>query len=443
MFAIDYWFYSLVLFIPLFTFYYYYEVESVLFVSIILILGVLLFYKIDFISSGGFRFLIVSMLSIVFIQIFTISKNNSIEKKFLIVMILLGSVIIVLSENLILIYLGLELQTFSLFVMIASNRGSIKSSEGGLKYFILGALSSGMLLFSISLLFYLTGGVSIENIKLINFDSKISVLIISLILLSLFFKLSMFPLHFWIPDIYEASSIKTMALVGTLPKLSVLSLLVNISIPSNILIWCSIGSIIIGTFGALNQSKVKRLLAYSGIVHMGLTVLTLGLFMKFGIEPTVIYFLIYVLTFIPIISLMISNKNIRYLSDLSGLQNANVIFSISWSLLLLSMAGLPPLSGFLTKWWTISTIINNGNNFIGFICILFSAIGLAYYLRITKIAYFQNSSSYIIWNNILTYKDSNLIDKIYLAIGFYLSGLLIVNPRPFVLLIDFCINSSF
>jgi len=196
MSVIDYWFYSIVLFIPLFTFYYYYEVESILFVSIILILGVLLFYKIDFISSGGFKFLIVSMLSIVFVQIFTISKNNSIEEKFLIIMILLGSVIIVLSENLILIYLGLELQTFSLFVMIASNRGSIKSSEGGLKYFILGALSSGMLLFSISLLFYLTGGISIENIKLINFDSRISVLITSLILLSLFFKLSMFPLHF-------------------------------------------------------------------------------------------------------------------------------------------------------------------------------------------------------------------------------------------------------
>lgn len=358
-------------------------------------------------------------------------------------MVFLGSIVIVLSENLILIYLGLELQTFSLFILIASNKTSIRSSEGGLKYFILGALSSGMFLFSVSLLFYLTGGINIEDIKSINFDSKISILIAFLILLSLFFKLSMFPLHFWIPDIYEASNTRTMALVGTLPKLSVLSLLISISIPSNILFWCSIGSIVIGTFGALNQSKVKRLLAYSGIVHIGLTVLTLGLFMKLGIEPTLIYLSIYIFTFVPIIILIISNRNIKYLSDLSGLQNINTIFSISWSLLLLSMAGLPPLSGFLTKWWTISVIINNGNNFIGFVCILFSAIGLAYYLRITKITYFQNCSSYLVWNNILTYKNYNLISKIYLAIGFYLSALLILNPKPFVLLIDFCINSSF
>ena len=442
MFTLDYWFYSFIL-IFLFIFCYYYKIELVLFLTIVLVLILFLFYKLDFIILGESRFLIVLMLSLIFIQIFTMSNNNSIDEKFLIIMVFLGSIVIVLSENLILIYLGLELQTFSLFILIASNKTSIRSSEGGLKYFILGALSSGMFLFSVSLLFYLTGGISTGDIKLINFDSKISVLITLLILLSLFFKLSMFPLHFWIPDIYEASDTKIMALVGTLPKLSVLSLLINISIPSNILFWCSIGSIAIGTFGALNQSKVKRLLAYSGIVHIGLAVLTLGLFMKLGIEPTLIYLSIYIFTFIPIIALMISNRNIKYLSDLSGLQNINVIFSISWSLFLLSMAGLPPLSGFLTKWWTISIIINNGNNFIGFICILFSAIGLAYYLRITKIAYFQNCSSYTVWNDILTYKNYNFISKIYLAIGFYLSSLLILNPKPFVLLIDFCINSFF
>lgn len=147
----------------------------------------------------------------------------------------------------------------------------------------------------------------------------------------MFFKLSLFPLHFWIPDIYEASSNNVMVLLGSLPKFSVLGFILQFNLFSNIMMWCALGSILVGTIGGLNQSKIKRLIAYSGIAHMGYGLLTFGLFVKLGILPTLLYMIVYMAGFIPLVMLMDygTKKEISYISELSGFQNINVILCLS------------------------------------------------------------------------------------------------------------------
>ena len=359
-------------------------------------------------------------------------------------MVLLGSLILVTSENLILIYLALELQTFSLFILISGNRNSIKSNEGGLKYFILGAISSGLYLISLSIIYYVSNGLSIDHLNSLSNDG-FNYVWKYILLLSMFFKLSLFPLHFWIPDIYEGSSNDVMALIGSLPKISVFGFVIQLNLFSNFLMWCALGSIFIGTLGAINQSKIKRLLAYSGISHIGLGVLALSVFVNSGLQPSLIYILIYIIGFISLVILLsfYRNFNHEYIYDLSGFSRINTIIGISWCLLLLSMGGLPPLSGFLIKWWTIWTMIINNYNYIGFFCILMSALGMIYYLRITTICYFQKSYSFKVWENAFFLSSSVELDKIFLGLGFYTVCFLIFNPSPIIMLVDLSLLSFF
>ena len=359
-------------------------------------------------------------------------------------MVLLGSIILVTSENLILVYLALELQTFSLFILISGNRASIKSNEGGLKYFILGAISSGFYLISISLIYYITNGLSINHLNSLSNESY-NYIWKYILLLSMFFKLSLFPLHFWIPDIYEASSNDIMALVGSLPKISVLGFIIQLNLFSNFIMWCALGSIFIGTLGAINQSKTKRLLAYSGISHIGLGLLTLSIFVKFGFEPSLLYIMIYVIGFITLVLLLTfyKKRDLIYLHDLSGFSRINIIIGISWSLLLLSMGGLPPLSGFLIKWWIIWSMIINNYNYIGLFCVIMSAVGMIYYLRITTICYFQKNYSFKVWENAFLTNDSIYLNKVYLGIGLYIVCFLIFNPTPLIMAVDLSLMSFF
>lgn len=359
-------------------------------------------------------------------------------------MVLLGSLILIISENLVVVYLALELQTFSLFILISGNRNSIRSNEGGLKYFILGAISSGLYLISLSVIYYMTNGLNINHLNSLS-NEGFNYVWKYILLLSMFFKLSLFPLHFWIPDIYEASNNNVMALIGSLPKISVLGFIIQLNLFSNFLMWCALGSIFIGTLGAINQSKIKRLLAYSGISHIGLGILTLSIFIKSGLEPSLIYILVYIIGFISLVILLsfYNNFNYEYIHDLSGFSRINVIIGISWCLLLLSMGGLPPLSGFLIKWWVVWTMIINNYNYIGLLCILMSAIGMIYYLRITAICYFQKGYSFRVWENAFSLPYSTELDKIFLGLGFYIVCFLIFNPLPIVMLVDWSLLSFF
>nr|WOE90979.1 NADH dehydrogenase subunit 2 [Aequorea sp. MKL-2023] len=375
------------------------------------------------------------LIFVLYLVVVDLMEEKSFDIYCLITLVFLGSVVLILCDNLITLYLGLELQTFSTFILIAKNRTSIKSSEAGLKYFILGALSSGFYLLGLITLFL--GGYSLEirEISLLSFEF-INIVSLTFISLSFCFKLSMFPLHFWIPDIYEGSSWDIISLISTLPKISMLSVLIQLMINSNLLLIFSLLSIVIGTLGALNQTKIKRLLGYSGIAHMGFIVLGFSLLNRQGFTISNLYLIVYMAAMISIFIVIInSNISNKFIIELGGLKFLNKVLALSFLLLVLSIAGIPPLSGFISKWFLLLTTVENFYNVASFIIILFSAIGAGYYLRVIKIIYFQNKSSYFLWRNILL-KEDKKNNLLLLILGFliYISLFLILN---FSFLIDF------
>ena len=389
-------------------------------------------WHLNFLSNDFWRNVIMLLVLISFIGVLNMIKDHRFEIIALNIMVFTGSVMIILCDHLIIIYLGLELQTFSLFILISKNKISIKGSEAGLKYFILGALSSGLFLLGTSFIFttglslnlkdiYINGGFEINSIKIA----------IILICLSLFFKLAIFPLHFWIPDIYEGSSWEVITLLSTLPKISVLSIILQILGYSNLFILCALASIIVGTIGALNQTKLKRLLAYSGISHMGFIMLGFGILSNQGYEASFVYLFIYVITMIGLFLLVkftFFTKN-YYLIELGGQNISNKVIAFSWGVFFLSVAGVPPLSGFISKWLILTVVMDYQYIISALIGITFSAIAAGYYLRVLKITYFQKSASYLNWEYIMKPKDNIITFKEYL-IGFsiYMSLFLIIHP---------------
>lgn len=344
------------------------------------------------------------------------------------ILVYLGSLILILSDNLITLYLGLELQTFSIFILIAKNRESIKSSEAGLKYFMLGAISSGFYLISLVILFIQGYNFNMGDILILS-DDIIIIFCLSLIILSLCFKLSLFPFHFWIPDIYEGSSWDILSIIATLPKVSVISVLIQLTINTNIIMCFSLLSIAVGTLGALNQTKLKRLLGYSGISHMGFIILGYTMIINLGLTVGGFYLIIYMLTMLSVLILITSNNNKNeFIIELGGLKFTNKILAVTLILLILSIAGIPPLSGFMSKWYLIWMAMDNYYNLSSVIMILFSAIGLGYYLRIVKIIYFQKKGSFFLWNQILSVQVySNEISLIFMGFLFYFTLFLILN----------------
>lgn len=371
-------------------------------------------------------FLILILIS--FFVIMELTQEKTFDVISLLILVLIGSVILILSDNLIILYLGLELQTFSIFILIAKNRNSIKGSEAGLKYFMLGAISSGFFLLSLVILFLYGLDLNLKYILLLKEDPIVYTSII-LITVSFCFKLSLFPFHFWIPDIYEGSSWDIVSLVATLPKISMICVLIQILSNSNIILVSSLLSIGIGTLGALNQTKIKRLLAYSGISHMGFIILGLTCISSQGSTIGSLYLIIYVLTMLSMFILIINgNYKSDYIIELGGIKLINNITAITFILLILSIAGIPPLSGFISKWYLIWVVMDSQFNISSFIIIIFSAIGIGYYLRIVKIIYFQKKSSYFLWKNILEIKETKTeIPPLVLGFTFYGTLLLIIN----------------
>lgn len=233
-----------------------------------------------------------------------------------------------------------------MFILTASKRKSTYGAEAGLKYFVLGALSSGLFLFGCVLLYGLTGETSIQGINsMLTADvGKI------LITISLLFKLSAAPFHMWAPDVYEGAPTIITALLATIPKVGVYSILVQIGPVTNILLICSVISMIYGAIGALNQTKIKRLLAYSGIGHMGFILFGVAIGSFESIQASLIYMVIYVIMSICSFSIILSlNLRKDSIIEVSGLSRDNPIFALTLALTFLSIAGVPPLAGFFSK----------------------------------------------------------------------------------------------
>ena len=327
------------------------------------------------------------------------------ELPVLIVLATLGMLLMVSAGSFIALYMGLELQSLALYVLASFNRDHLRSTEAGLKYFVLGALSSGMMLYGISMIYGFTGSVEFSSIANVVAQSGAGIgLIFGLVFLisGLAFKVSAVPFHMWTPDVYEGAPTPITAYFATAAKVAAMGLFLRaILIPfphameqwRQVIIVISVLSMALGAVAALGQKNIKRLMAYSSIGHMGYALLGLAAGTALGVRGVLIYMAIYVFTnlgvFACIQAMRRGGKPVEAISDLAGLARTNPKLGLVFSMLFLSLAGLPPLAGFFAKFYVFLAAIQAGLIWPAILGVLASAIGLVYYLRLVKIMYFD------------------------------------------------------
>ena len=360
--------------------------------------------------------IIISLLVIIILIsvrfVFTLEKYNS---EFLALMMIatVGGLLMISANDLLLFYLGLELQALSLYLLASFNVKSAKSSEAGIKYFILGSLASGLLLFGISLIYGYSATTNFSALqefigKLKPEEMPIGIVFgMVMVAIAMFFKISAAPFHMWAPDVYQGAPTIVLAFFGTVVKFSVVMSLIflslNISwiILSKILLIIAITSIIVGSFGAIYQKNLKRLFAFSSITHIGFVLLALSPLDKSIFNACIFYMIIYSVislgTF-SFLTIMRSPQEVENdetdaktfdISSLAGLAKTNPLMAFSLAILMFSTAGIPPLAGFFSKFYILKSAITFGLLPYAIIAVIFSAISAFYYLRIVKIMYFD------------------------------------------------------
>ena len=343
---------------------------------------------------------LVLAISSNYLKIFKIFK---IEYPILILSSVLGMMIMISSNDLIVFYMGLELQSLALYVLATFNRDQLKSSEAGLKYFVLSALSSGLLLYGCSLIYGFTGSTNFNIIaEQLNSSEYALTFGIVFILVGLAFKISAVPFHMWAPDVYEGSPTSVTLFFTMVPKIAALTVFIRfLYIPflnlidqwQTILIFLSIASMLFGAIAAIGQTNLKRLIAYSSIGHVGYTLAGVATGSNEGIQSSVIYISIYVLMNLGLFSclLMMKRNNEYYekIDDLAGLSKNHPLLSISLLIILFSLAGIPPLAGFFAKFYIFKAVIEQSMYFLAIVGLLSTVIAAFYYLRIIKIIYFD------------------------------------------------------
>ena len=393
--------------------------------SIIGLLGTLLIILMgEYKAAIGFYDLIVNDRLVVFLKSLVIlagvlvliisEKYRTLKKLYLfeypvlILFSILGMLVMLSSNDFITLYLGLELQSLSLYVLAAIKKDSLKSSEAGLKYFILGALASGFFLFGVSLLFGITGTTSFTmlstNLLSPENNSLLLILSIVLILSSIAFKLSIAPFHMWTPDVYEGAPTSVTAFFAVVPKIAAIGVLMRIlyialidihDVWNQLILVLGILSIFVGAFGALLQINIKRLMAYSAISNIGYIFLALSLGSQLGLEASLIYITVYTVSalgsFAFILSMEKDNIMLNNISSFAGLSKSNPFYAVCFSIILLSLAGLPPLAGFIAKFYIFKAVIIADFLWIAVIGIMGSVISAYYYLNIVKVMYLDEA----------------------------------------------------
>ena len=409
-------------------------VPTILFVSALSSLS----YSHLLITLTSWKIWVISLL--VFIFLF-LNNNKDWQERFLNWSVFIGAIVIILTDNLFILYLGLELQTFPIFILVSKERLWLKSSEAGLKYFVLGALSSGVFLLGTTLIF--SQGMSLniyEYRDCYHNNNYLSSLSWGMIILPLFFKVGLAPLHFWVPDIYEGSNWRTIGILSTISKLSVIYFIFQIQSATKLLIIGASISIVIGVLGALNQTKMKRLLGYSGITHVGFLILLFSSITSQHLMLPNFYIFVYMTTLVALIFSIIQ-LNLTKDSYLVELQNRqkNQLENITIIIFILSLAGIPPLSGFISKWLLFVSLLDSNYVFLCVLCVIFSFIGAAYYLRLIKIIYFERNLFFNGWKRVFTL--NKFPEGLYLLCPIiYLSSLMIIKPTPVFILISSFIN---
>jgi NADH-quinone oxidoreductase subunit N len=331
-------------------------------------------------------------------------RIDKFEFPILVLISTLGMLMLISANNLIALYLGLELMSLALYVLAAFHRDDVRASEAGLKYFVLGALSSGMLLYGASLLYGFAGTVSFEGIAAVIGNNPSLGVLFGLVFLmtGLAFKMSAVPFHMWTPDVYEGAPTPVTAFFASATKIAAVAITLRVIVtafPSiipqwqQIIVFISILSMILGAFAAIGQNNFKRLMAYSSIGHIGFALVGLAAGTEIGVAAVIAYMAIYLVmtlgTFAAILSMRIGGRYVENISDLSGLATTDGTTAFFLAMMMFSLAGIPPLAGFFAKWYVFNAAIQAQLYPLAVIGVLSSAVAAFYYLRIVKIMYFD------------------------------------------------------
>ena len=411
--------------------------------SLFLTLFFLIFYQSELITSSYeifdtstfptlFKIFITSLLILIlhfsYSYLMTYKKYKS-EYFMIMIFALLGMMIMVSANHLLILYLGIELLSLSLYTIIAYNRESVFSAEAAIKYYILGAMSSGFLLFGISLMYGLTGSLLYDDISTIisqinispdNYSTSHIGLIFSLtfILISIAFKFGAAPFHMWIPDVYQGSMTPTTLMLSTLPKVAIFLILLKLTNSifidlqiywSDMVLVLAIISILIGSVVAIVQTNIKRLLAYSTIANVGFILLGIYTGPNYGFNAALFYMLTYTLFTTAIFGLLCEIKHglkpVEAITDLSGLNYKYPATAVIILVIMLSMIGIPPFLGFYAKFYIIQSLVLTNHVYIAVFAVIMTVIGSFYYLRVIKVIYFDKLDEKInrISNHVITY----------------------------------------
>ena len=346
---------------------------------------------------GAFLALIISSS---YLKTFKIFK---IEYPILILSSVLGMMVMISSNDLMVFYMGLELQSLALYVLATFNRDQLKSSEAGLKYFVLSALSSGLLLYGCSLIYGFSGSTNFNIISnQLNSNEYVLTFGIVFILVGLAFKISAVPFHMWAPDVYQGSPTTVTLFFTMVPKIAALTVFIRfLYVPflnlidqwQMIIVFLSIASMLFGAVAAIGQTNIKRLIAYSSIGHIGYTLAGLATGSNEGIQSSIVYISIYIIMNLALFSclLMLKRNNEYYeeIEDLSGLSKNHPLLSLSLLIILFSLAGIPPLAGFFAKFYIFKAVLEQSMYFLAIVGLLSTVIAAFYYLRVIKIIYFD------------------------------------------------------
>jgi NADH-quinone oxidoreductase subunit N len=326
----------------------------------------------------------------------------------LLVFATLGMMLMISANDLISLYLGLEMQSLALYVVAAFRRDTVRSTEAGLKYFVLGALSSGMLLYGASLVYGFAGTTGFDQLALVLKGDGLSTgVVVGLVFVAagLAFKISAVPFHMWTPDVYEGAPTPVTAFFAAAPKIAAVALTVRVMVGpfgglvvqwQQIVFAISIASMLLGAFAAINQSNIKRLMAYSSIGNIGYALVGLAAGTEQGVQGILIYMAIYLFmtlgTFACILAMRRQGRMVEGIDDLAGLSKSNPLLALTLSLFMFSMAGIPPLAGFFAKYFVFLAAIQAKLYWLAVIGVLASVVSAFYYWRIVRVMYFEEAA---------------------------------------------------
>lgn len=381
------------------------------------------------------------------------SHSRIFEFPVLILLSLIGMMVMISANNFLILYLGLELQSLALYVLASINRDDQKSSEAGLKYFILGSLSSGLLLFGISFVYGFSGTIDFKLLSLSILDGSVMslgmIIGLVLILVGFCFKISAAPFHMWTPDVYQGAPTPVTAFFAVVPKMAGISIMILVLMGpffdardkwQQVIIFTSCLSMLVGSFGALKQNNIKRLLAYSSIGHVGYVLMGLAAGTFDGIRGILIYMFIYIImsigVFACVMIMKLDGKFTEEIDSLSGLSKDRPYIAAMLAILLFSMAGIPPLAGFFGKFYIFMAVLEANLYSLAILGVLASVVSAYYYLRIIKLMYFDKQL-------IIFDKDTAFAIRVTIFASGFITLLLFLALSPLVKISEVAANVVF